>query len=182
MAELVFKGLVFDIYHEDHQVGGARHTFEIAKCADAVRVYPVLEAQSEVVLIREIRHELDSRVLTRVVSGAIEADENPVDAAARELGEELGLAAESYEIFHRSQPMLKVQHTVFHVLARDARRRSEDLAPPDPLEQVWAMNVPFADLSEVAWSGAIEEDVVALGLLRLIHHLGPDAALSKIDD
>lgn len=159
----VYDGLIFDVYRRPVRVGPGRVVeYETVRCPDAVRVYP-LSSAGELLMISEHRPELDRRVL-RVVSGRVEAGEAPLEAAARELAEELGLVGGTARVFATSRPMLKVEHVLHHVLVKDFERGATAL---EPLEDVAEQAVAVDALERLVWSGAVLEDAVAFNLLRV---------------
>jgi ADP-ribose pyrophosphatase len=158
----VFAGKIFSvIWDERISSDGAEIIYETISAPDVVRVYPIY--RDKILLIREYRHELGREVL-RTVSGRIEADESPQGAAARELREEIGAAAEGTYIFATSHPILKVKSRVHHVLTRvtDIGR-----AHPEPGEYIRPAPVGIGELESLVWSGDIAEDIIAFQLLRL---------------
>lgn len=168
LGRLVFQGTIFDVYHRPIKLpSGGTIEYETVSCPDAVRVYPVT-AELQLAMIDEWRPEVGERVL-RVVAGRVEDGEKPLEAAARELREELGYRAGHLEVFATSTPMLKVRHVVHHVLATDLQAGS---AEADELEDTRERGVSVGELEGLVWEGAVREDAIALNLLRLRYHLG----------
>lgn len=163
----VFSGRLFDLQQTDP---GQPLSLERAVCADVVRVYPVSSVADELLMITEHRPDLEDRWITRAVSGSIEAGESPLDAAARELLEETGFAAEDLVVFHVSTPMLKVVHRVFHVVAFEPRRQGLPTHGPD--ERIGTLTIPLDRIPETALSAELEEDIVSFGLIQLWRYLG----------
>jgi ADP-ribose pyrophosphatase len=162
----VFAGKIFSIlWDECAGPNGKNLVFETVAAPDVVRVYPIYHDQ--LILIREYRHEVGRDVL-RTVSGRIESDETPIEAARRELIEEVGFIANKFRIFAVSHPILKVRSQVNHVLAK-----VEEFGPAHPEEGEFVTPAPFniRDLESIAWSGEVLEDIIALQLLRLARML-----------
>jgi 8-oxo-dGTP pyrophosphatase MutT (NUDIX family) len=163
LGKRVYAGIIFDTYRRVVPLpSGGVIEWETVACADVVRVYPVTES-GEIFLIHETRPG-EIRPTLRVVSGRIDPDETPTAAAARELGEEIGMQAGHYFVFATSQPMLKVRHRVHHVLARCL---SPIVAQPELGERVEAVCLSVKDATRRVWNGEICEDVIAFNLLRL---------------
>ncbi|GII51420.1 hypothetical protein Psi02_78440 [Planotetraspora silvatica] len=168
--EVAYRGKVFDVVLEPTQDASGQSVFaEFAACDDVVRVYPVDD--ENVWLIREKRLGMGSELVLRTVAGGIEEGEEPVVAAERELLEELGIVADSFEVFHESTPMLKALHTVYHVVARGPRVSTKASQYSDPAEYIEPAIFPLDQVENLVWDGSIREDIIAFGLLRLLRSL-----------
>jgi hypothetical protein len=90
--------------HEDQvtQPDGQPGLYATITMSPGVAVLPVDDA-GDVYLTRQFRYALGHESL-EVVSGATEADEAPLEAARRELGEELGIAAGAWTPLGRVDP------------------------------------------------------------------------------
>lgn len=167
LGDLCFQGEIFQIYRRSISLPSG-HSFvqECAAVADIVRVYPIVN-MSELIMIREYRHEV-GRVVVRTVSGTIEEGETAVQAAVRELKEELGFVANNSKEFAVSIPMLKVSQRIHHFVVRDPIQREQDL---DAGESIVPWPVRLDELDALASSGTIIEDSVIAGLVRLRSHI-----------
>lgn len=166
----VFSGVVFAISQTDVTWEGKERLFERASCSDVVRVYP-LNRDGFLTMIEEYRVEQAGKPILRTVSGAIERGESPVDAARRELREEVNQDAEELSVFHKSRPMIKVQHTVYHVLALNCTNRT-GASQLEPAEIIQPIAVHLKEIPNLALSGELYEDIVSYGLIRMCRHLG----------
>jgi ADP-ribose pyrophosphatase len=162
---VVHVGKIFSVVEEERRLGtGEVLTLEYVEAPDVVRVYPV--QNRSIWLIKEFRHELQCDVL-RTVGGRIDGDEGPVNAALRELREEIGAIGRDPIVFATSQPILKVRSIVHHVLVN-----VDEFVRPSPEvgEVIHATEVPLTDLENLVWQGQVVEDVIALQLLRFARH------------
>lgn len=167
---VAYRGKVFDIATQaTRDPGGQQVLAEFAACDDVVRVYPVDD--ENIWLIREKRLGMGSELVLRTVAGGIEEGEDPLVAAQRELLEELGIVADSFEVFHESTPMLKALHTVYHVVARGPRTSADASRYSDPAEYIEPAIFPIDQVEHLVWDGSIREDIIAFGLLRLLRCL-----------
>lgn len=164
----VFQGAIFSVEQTVVRSGDTEALFERASCSDVVRVYPI--EQERIILIREARLDLRKSRVLRVVSGSIEDGETPLEAARRELQEEASITCDDLVIFHESRPMLKVEHKVYHVLARGCKPFPQ--GKPEALEDIIPLTVPLREVPSLVMSGGVEEDVIAFALLRLCQELG----------
>jgi 8-oxo-dGTP pyrophosphatase MutT (NUDIX family) len=132
-----------------------------------------LDDAGQIALVSQWRYTLGKPSL-EIPTGGCEDGEPPADAARRELAEETGLTAGSWEAFGTVDQCNGVTTDVAHVfLARD-------LAPlpggkegqgDEDITVVW---LPFARAVELALSGGITEAVSVAGLLRVA--LGEEGA------
>ena len=88
-SEYPYKGHVLDL-RIDHVKfpSGKVKVREVVEHKSAVAMFAVNE-KDEICLVSQYRHAVDQSIL-EIPAGIIEADENPVDAASRELQEEIG--------------------------------------------------------------------------------------------
>ncbi|MFZ1979259.1 MAG: NUDIX hydrolase [Bacteroidota bacterium] len=95
-SELRYHGRVFDLIVEEIEYPSGRTTTrEIAMHNGGCVVVPILDDGS-ILLVRQYRHPLKQYIL-ELPAGKLEANENPLDCASRELREETGYEAASIE-------------------------------------------------------------------------------------
>jgi ADP-ribose pyrophosphatase len=91
-TELVFRGRAFDVRRDNVQgPGGRTLRLDVVEHSDSVTIVPVDE-QGDVWLINQYRHPSRNSVL-ELPAGVIEYKETPDACAAREIREEIGMAA-----------------------------------------------------------------------------------------
>lgn len=108
-SELIFDGVVVHLYRDIVSLpNGGQSVREIIKHVGAVCVVPITD-EGEVLLEKQYRYAVDE-VLTEIPAGKLDsADEDPVEAALRELKEETGaVPAELYDmgIFYGSPAIM----------------------------------------------------------------------------
>jgi rSAM/selenodomain-associated transferase 1 len=124
--------------------------------------------EGEVVLVRQYRHPVRDWTL-EVPAGSVEDGETPLDAAERELQEEVGGRAGSWRhltTFYSSSAHLSLRSDVF--LATGVA-----LAAPAPVEDedVAVVRLPAAEAIRRARAGGLAEGQTALALLLAAPHL-----------
>ncbi|MFT5287668.1 MAG: ADP-ribose pyrophosphatase [Planctomycetota bacterium] len=96
-SERVFEGRIYDVVVESLRLpSGLEQKIAVVDHHGAVAVAP-LTAEGRLILVRQYRHATGDW-LVEVPAGRLEADENTLTAARRELEEETGYRAANWEI------------------------------------------------------------------------------------
>ena len=96
-SEVVFKGAIWDVRRETFDYNGDDITREFVDHTGAVSVLAV-DDEDRVLLIKQYRHPIRSREW-EIPAGLLDvADEDPLEAAKRELAEEVDLSADSWSV------------------------------------------------------------------------------------
>lgn len=138
-AHLAFKGGIFEIHQWEQELyDGSTAIFERAKRDDTVTVIPVLP-DGQILLIQQEQPALEPYV--SAPGGRVDPGEDPLDAAKRELLEETGYEADTWELIDAHQPAAKIDWAVFTFVAKGLRKVAElDL---DAGEKIELMPVSF---------------------------------------
>jgi 8-oxo-dGTP pyrophosphatase MutT (NUDIX family) len=99
-SETRYEGKIFSVVEETFRhEDGEDSTREIVRHQGAVGV--VAHDGERIYLVRQPREAIDVPDLLEIPAGKLDVDgEEPLDAAKRELGEEIGKAAEHWELLH----------------------------------------------------------------------------------
>jgi ADP-ribose diphosphatase len=139
---IVAQSRLFRVEEVDLEfANGARRTFErVPGGVDSVMIVPMLDAET-VLLIREYGAGSD-RYELGLPKGVVEAGEDPLAAADREIQEEIGYGARDLRIIKRvSLVPGYIEHHSLIVLARDLYPSSLPGDEPEPIEVVpWRLN------------------------------------------
>jgi 8-oxo-dGTP pyrophosphatase MutT (NUDIX family) len=122
-------------------------------------------------LVREFRYAL-GREDVAIVGGAIDEGEEPMDAARRELREELGIeAAEWTEMgrTHHSTSVIDSSSTLFL-----ARKLTFTKKEEDSTEMLETVKMPFTEAVEKALNGEFTHASSCVLILRARQHLRED--------
>jgi ADP-ribose pyrophosphatase len=152
---------------------GSTFTREVVRDQRVVAMVPLLDDGRTVLLVRQYRGPVD-RLMLEIPAGLcdVEGEDDPEVTAARELREEIGRAAGSFELLatmHQSAG-ISDEHALVY-LARDLRKVPDDRQGP---EEAGMTVEPFAldALDDAIASGIVTDAKTLVGLLRARHVLG----------
>jgi 8-oxo-dGTP pyrophosphatase MutT (NUDIX family) len=132
-----------------------------------VTVLP-LDSDGNVHLARQFRYAAGRQTL-ELPTGAVEAGEEPLDAARRELREELGI--ESHQLTSLAAVDLDtsiVRCTAWLFLAQGLHTTAPD---PDPTEAIERVSMPFHEALQLVMDGQITHAPSCVLLLKAARHL-----------
>ena len=149
------------------QPDGQEGAFGVVEMTPGVSVLPV-DDDGTVYLVRVYRYTLD-RYCLEALAGGIEDDEDPLEAARRELREEAGIdAAELIDLGVVDQLTEVVISPDRLFLARGLSFRQPDREETEEIERV---AVPLHQAVEWAYDGTISHAASVVLVLKAAHHL-----------
>lgn len=157
--------------HEDAVIrpDGSEGIFGVVEMVPGASVL-ALSDDGDAFLAREYKYGV-ARETLEVVSGAIDAGESPLQAAQRELHEELGLTARDWLDLGVVDPFTTVVRSPNYLfLARGIEAEGD--AVPDPGEVVRVVRLPFARALELVMAGEITHAASCVLILKAARQLG----------
>ena len=168
-SEPIFDGSVLHVYHDLVSLpNGAQSSREYTVHHGAVCIVPLLD-NGDVLLERQFRYAL-GEVLTEIPAGKLDApDEDPREAALRELREETGAIAQELIPLGIFYPACAYSSEKIHMfLARGIRFGEREL---DADEFLNVFQMPLSDLVEQIAVGKIPDGKTQAAVLRVWHLL-----------
>nr|HMN74173.1 NUDIX hydrolase [Rhodoblastus sp.] len=130
-----------------------------------------IDADENLVVVRQYRHGA-GRVTLEIPSGCVDADDaDPIAAAARELREETGYAAERLtHVGTITNNPANQTNRIFIVLAENARRVAGQSL--DESEEIAVELMPVAQAREIALAGGFDHSAQIAALLIALEKRG----------
>lgn len=145
-AKCVFKGVMFDVYQwEQEMFDGTQKTFEKLKRPDTVAVFPILP-DGQILMIEQ--EQPGRAVSLGTPGGRVDAGEDILSAAKRELLEETGYEAEEFILWDAQHPVTKIDWVVYNFIAKGLKKVAD--ATPDSGEKIKLLPVSFDKLIDLA--------------------------------
>jgi ADP-ribose pyrophosphatase len=137
--------------------GGEGRWYYVIDAPDWINVIPITD-EGEVLMVRQFRFGVAQSTL-EIPGGMCDGDEDPAEAAARELLEETGYRAGTVEEIGWVHPNPPIQNNrCYTYLARDLE--FDGSADPDPDEQFELVKVPLVDVPPMLVDGTITHALV----------------------
>lgn len=141
-----------------HAIG----TFDIVECLNWVNVIALTKNQ-EIVFVRQYRYGTDE-VTTELPGGAIDFNEDPFDAAKRELREESGYTSSNWKKLGKVAANPAFMSNYCHTyLALDAEKTHE--LELDPFEEIEVVKIPKTEVMEKLTNGEINHSLIIAAFL-----------------
>lgn len=158
-----------------------RVTTEMRETPDGPRCYERVYLREGVLIIlmtgprtfrflQEIKWSEEDLVSTKLVSGYMEDGEKPLEAAARELKEEVGITADTLWLFLTHEANGAVNKKRHYVVASGLHYGE---ATPEPCERIVGLTEELAleDVEQMAMAGVFGCEGSAYAILRLCHSI-----------
>lgn len=162
-GEKVFTGKIINVRQDKVLLpNGETSIREVVEHPGASAIVPITD-HGEVVLVRQWRYSID-RVSIEIPAGKLDSDEEPLECAKRELQEETGFKAESWEPlvnFFNSPGFCDEALYIFL-----ARKLTVTKASPESDEFVEPLVIPVKAALEMIDSGEIVDAKTIIGILQ----------------
>lgn len=144
-AKEVYKGKIFTLYQwEQEMFDGSFETFEMLKRPDTVMIIPVT-SNNKIILTRQ---EQPDHKFIGLAGGRLDPNETIIQGSQRELLEETGMKASSFELLNAFQPAgEKIDWFVFTLIGRNSIKVNEQHL--DSGEKIKLLEVNFDEFIDI---------------------------------
>lgn len=136
---------------------------------DGVMVFPMTE-DNKIYMIEESRPHEDKPVRFKFVTGLMDAGEDPLNTANREMQEEIGFKAKELKLLTHRKSSGTVNNNFYQIIARGL----EESKIPNPDGEETILSIEAYSIPEIEGflhSGRLEWSMGALGIMRIKHML-----------
>ncbi len=160
----IFKAKLFDVSEVGIKLKSGREVVHhVAKRRPTVCVLP-LTKNNEVYLVSQYRYMLKKNSL-ELMAGFIDAGEDPLTAAKRELDEETGIKAKNWKELMTVDMSASVFNAVSYLfLAQDLE---QGIAHPEEEEDITVVKMPLEEAVEKVITGQMTTTMSIIGILLL---------------
>ena len=163
-SEQLYDGKVVKLFKDIVELpNGNTSVREIVRHVGAVCVVPITD-KGEIILVKQFRYPF-GRVLLELPAGKLDSpDEDPLEAAKRELSEETGASASSFEYLGAYLSTVAIFDEKIHMyLAKGLKMGSSH---PDEDEFVEVVKMPLHDAVEMIMNGKIQDGKTQTAILK----------------
>ena len=159
----IYKGKVVHLFEDSVLLQNDKEaTREWIEHPGGVCVLAITD-EGKVVMVRQYRYA-HKAVFLEIPAGKLEPGEDPKLCGIRELEEETGYVAESFEFFAKMIPTPAYVGEVIHIyIARGLRKTAQRL---DPDEFLQVEEIPFDEAVKLALDGEITDAKTLVALLK----------------
>ncbi len=176
-AKCVFKGIIFEVYQwEQAMYDGSVRTFEKAKRPDTVIIFPVLPDGR--ILLTEQEQPGKTQTYLGATGGRVDAGEDVLEAALRELREESGYEAAELVLWDAQQPLTKLDWAVYTFIAKGLTKVGNPEL--DGGEKITEKPVTFDEMLDIAADSRFLEKEVATQMIQAKNDLAKREELRKL--
>lgn len=166
--EIIRSGRSFDLTVENVTLpNGVNVDMDIIRHPGASAIV-ALNAQEEVIMLKQYRHAVGGE-LWEIPAGTFDGKEDPLVCAQRELIEESGYEAQTWESIGAVTPVPGYSDERIHLFI--ARNLNQKTRKPDPDEIIEVHQLPFRQVVSMILTGAIEDAKTITAIFRTLPKL-----------
>ncbi|PIY79008.1 MAG: hypothetical protein COY81_04810 [Candidatus Pacebacteria bacterium CG_4_10_14_0_8_um_filter_43_12] len=163
-AKTVFQGQIFSVQQwQQQQFDGSFTTFERLSRPDTVGIVAVTE-DHRIVLTQQEQPSMQP--FLSLVGGIIDPNETAFQTAQRELSEEAGATAKSWQYWFGVQPLTKIDWALYLFIARGCRIEQQQQLDPGEKIKLWP--VAYQEFLTIIFEPNFRDHQVTLKIAQLL--------------
>ena len=160
----VFDGVLLHVYKDEIELpNGNEAVREYIKHQGAVCVVPVTD-EMEVIAVKQYRYPI-GRVTIEIPAGKLDAGEEPLTAAKRELSEETGVECADIEYIGGLYPSVAYTDEIIHMYV--AKNLVFGEAHTDDDEFLNVVKIPLKEFVNMVMDGKIQDSKTMAAILKV---------------
>lgn len=168
-SEKVFDGVLLHVYKDKIELpNGNESVREYIKHQGAVCVVPVTD-EMEVVAVKQYRYPI-GRVTIEIPAGKLDAGEDILSAAKRELSEETGVESADIEYMGGLYPSVAYTDEIIHMYV--AKNLVYGQAHTDDDEFLNVVKIPIKEFVQMVMDGQIQDSKTMAAILKVARMYG----------
>ena len=163
-SDVKFEGRVFSVTVDDVELeDGAKSKREIVHHNGGACILPLFD-NGDICLVRQFRYAF-GKVLWELPAGKLEKDEEPFEAAKRELTEECGLTADTYINLGEMYPTVGYCSEIIYIWAATGLHEAD--MKLDEGEFLTPERIPLETAYQWVMSGEIQDGKTVMAILKI---------------
>jgi ADP-ribose pyrophosphatase len=169
-STLVHQGRVFALHRDQVTLpNGVATTLEVIRHPGAAAIVPVTD-RGQVLLIRQYRYAIDAYIW-EIPAGTMEPGELPLACAQRELAEEIGVSAQSWQELGVVVPLPAYSDETIHLYRAEGLLPAEQHLDPDEILEIHEFR--YEETLAMIRTGQIRDAKTITGLMTAQSIAGP---------
>lgn len=148
---------------------GKTTVYGVVECGECVGVLPFVD-ESNVILVRQYRYVFDENNRWEMPTGGVKTGEALLEAAHRELREEIGFDAGQLEYINTYYTSKSVMYEIAHLYI--GRGLTQVQAIPDETEFLEVETFPFDEVLHMVLKSKIRDSMTVIAVLLAARQLG----------
>lgn len=166
-SETIYNGKLFDLRVDTVELQGKSYRREIVQHNGAVAIIPI-DGDGNVIMVRQFRSG-NRKSMLEIPAGGIDAGEDPISAARRELQEEISMYPD--ELIRLGGYWVAAAYNTEYITIYLCRAMHDSDRSADSGEVIDIERVPVAEAIQKAHDGEFEDAKTVIGLLWAERHL-----------
>ena len=141
---------------------GQTTIYGVVECGDCVGVLPFLDDE-RVVMVRQYRYVFGEDHRWEMPTGSVKGEESLLEAARRELQEEVGYDAEEFQHINTYFPSKSIMHEIAHLYIGRGLTKVQSI--PDETEFLEVAEFPFRQVLQMVLDSEIRDSMTTIAVL-----------------